>query len=208
MFDANAWSTQEKPTQLAQKANRLATQSAGRFATGYIPSILREIDEFGDPTLYRPSKDEMMGWWIRNIPFARRTVGPGPALNNFGEPIQTTPPPLKSWVGFGKDNELYNTLGQFASKGIFLPEPGRERKIVDDEGVYRDMTEDEWYQFIKTRGPIFKDNFTPGRLQWMRESPDAAVVEWLSQQSEKANLQARNELWPMTTIKRLRKEAP
>ncbi len=207
MFDQNAWSTQESPTKLAEKANKLAAQTAGRAATGLIPSISKEIDEFIDPTLHRPSGEEMLGWWTRNIPFARKTVGYGPALNNFGEPIQLTRPPLKSWVGFGKDNDLYQTLGALASRGVFLPEPGKTAKIVDDNVVFREMTEEEWYKFVKTRGPIFKDGFTPGRLQWLRDVDNDQAIKWLGEHSEKSSEQARNQLWPLSRVTRFRKPA-
>lgn len=205
LFDLNAWSTQESPTKLKEKANKLAAQSVGRAAAGYIPSVIKEIDEFGDQTLYRPSKDEMSGWWIRNVPYARRTAGPGPALNNFGEPIQLTPPPIKSWVGFGKDTDLYNALGQLASRGVFTPEPGRSAKIVDDQGVYRDMTENEWYEFVKKRGPMFKEAIE-ANLEILKEGSSKESIEMLRDMSEKASAAARLDMFPLSRYRSLRKE--
>lgn len=205
LFDLNAWSTQESPTKLKEKANKLAAQSVGRAAAGYIPSVIKEIDEFGDQTLYRPSKDEMSGWWIRNVPYARRTVGPGPALNNFGEPIQLTPPPIKSWAGFGKDTDLYNALGQLASRGVFTPEPGRSAKIVDDQGVYRDMTENEWYEFVKKRGPMFKEAIE-ANLEILKEGSSKESIEMLRDMSEKASAAARLDMFPLSRYRSLRKE--
>jgi len=208
MFDANAWSTQESPLNTEGKMNRWAAQSIGRGASGYIPSVIKEIDEFSDPTLYRPNKDESFGWWLRNVPYARRTVGPGPALNAFGEPIQTTRPPIKAWAGFGKDTELYETLGNLASKGIFLPEPGKTAKIVDNKGTYRDMTEDEWYEFVKTRGPLFKANFSDANIKSLRDANPDTAAKWLSRVSEKASEDARLRMFPLTRVQILRRERP
>lgn len=175
IFGGEAGRTQQTPETLAKKANMMVAESGGRFATGYIPSLLKEIDEFQDPSLYRPRlKGDVSGFWLRNVPFARRTVGEGPDLNIFGERINVGRPPFRAWVGVEKDGPLWETVGRLTSQGVFPPIPGRTATVVTDAGERRQMTEKEFYDYQGKWGKTFKEFIAERIEQFNEASPEKA----------------------------------
>jgi GNAT superfamily N-acetyltransferase len=155
MFGLGA--TQERFEDLQGQFSRMIAESVGRAASGFIPSIIKEIDQFSDPRLFRPEKDKAMDYWMRTLPLARKQAGVGPELNLFGEEVKLDRSPARAWLGGGTDDPRWQMISRNASQGIFPPVPGRTSTIVGLDGERRQMNAQEFYQYSKLWGDQFKD---------------------------------------------------
>jgi hypothetical protein len=107
----------------ASALNRLVAQQAGN-AAGLIPfnSTVREIDTFFDPNVYKPTKG--LDYWVRGIPFVRRTVGEGPEYNMAGLPVENMLTPQSRLVAPSvKRDPVVSALSSLIAKGAFPHHP-------------------------------------------------------------------------------------
>lgn len=152
VFGANAGNTLESDI---GDVNAFLSRTAGRFASGFVPSVIKEVDEFMDPTRYSPSKDEMLGHWLKNLPFIRRANKP--EINFLGDEIVMTRPPSRSFVTFEKAEPVYELVGKWMGEGVFIPQAGKEALIADPvTRERRKMTDDEFYVYAKEFGGAYK----------------------------------------------------
>ena len=140
-------------------ANKWAASIFGNAATPLVvpvSSLMKEVDSWTDPSIYRPNSG--IEYWMRNIPFVRRTVGVGPAIDFFGQPIQVMRTPTSRFMSKVNEDPDYMAAAKKASQGVFIPVPGKTAKIVDqDTGEQRTMTDREYYRYQKEAGQQWKD---------------------------------------------------
>jgi hypothetical protein len=180
ILDWGAGTLQKKTRTPSETLKRVAGTSIGRFAAGYIPSLLKEIDEFTNTEIYIPERGNTMGFWLRNFPVVRQYASLGPALNMFGEPIQSTRPPFRSWMGSQPEGSVYDVVAKQMNKGIFIPAPGKTLTVVDPKsGDRRQATEREFYQYQKAFGQEAKQ-IIEDSLEWYGKMDHAEAVKWFT----------------------------
>ena len=114
-----AMNTDESATVL----NRFVAQQAGNVS-GVIPfnSAVREIDTFFDPNVYKPTSG--LDYWVRGIPFVRRTVGEGVEYNMAGLPVENKLTPQSRLVAPSvKKDPVVEVLSRLISMGVFPHHP-------------------------------------------------------------------------------------
>ena len=119
-------------------------RSVPRFVAGltgsFVPNIVKEMDAWSDPSIFKA--ETASEYFLQQVPFGRRSVGPGPVLNVLGEPVAVERYPWSRWIKSRSDDPAWNTLGRLSNKGIFVPVPG-ERMMELPDGRRREMTRDE-----------------------------------------------------------------
>jgi hypothetical protein len=180
----------QNPDEIEDANKKLSTMFA-RSAVGFIPgsSLLREIDTMLDPSVYRPNAG--IEYWLRHIPFARRAVGPGPALNALGEPIENAMTPMSRWMSQAPGDPVWDYLAKQASKGVFLPVPAKTATIVDrSTGTRRQMTPEEFYQYQERAGKLWK-RMLESNLPALRRLNAAQFDQWLDNVMDDVHSAAR-----------------
>lgn len=146
------------------QTNQFFAQTFGRYLSGYIPSIVKEAEDFMDPTVRAPLRDDFAGQWIKNLPVTfQEAVGKvnRPALNFLGEPIKATRPPLRSLASVEKPEPEYRLVAKWMSEGLFIPQANRTAQVVDrNTGEKRRMTDEEFYAYQREYGQFFKEVLT------------------------------------------------
>jgi len=128
-----------------------------RYAGGFIPTGLKDLDAWNDPRNYRPENtlDEMM----RNVPVMRRLVADGrPMLNLLGEEVKLNRQPWRRVYTEAKGGGVYETLGKLLSKGLSLPEASMKRVVKfngQDTTIEAIGPEAEW-QFSRILGEKYR----------------------------------------------------
>lgn len=146
------------------QTNQFFAQTVGRYLSGYIPSIVKEAEDFMDPTVRAPLRDDFLGQWVKNLPVTfQEAVGKvnRPALNFFGEPAKSTRPPLRSLATVEKPEPEYRLVAKWMSEGLFIPQANRTAQVVDrNTGEKRRMTDEEFYVYQREYGQFFKEVLT------------------------------------------------
>jgi len=132
--------------------NNLARWSS-RMAGSFIPNIAKQIDTYSDPNIY-PAKVGTE-YFLQQVPWARREVGVGPALNVLGEPVEVMKHPFSRWVKTRKEDPAWTALSELASKGIFMPVPSATVKVKEN-GQRRPMNATEAYQYQREVGQAYR----------------------------------------------------
>ena len=135
-------------------------RSVPRFMAGlagsFVPNIVKEMDAWSDPSIF---KAETAGeYFLQQVPFGRRTVGPGPVLNVLGEPVKVERYPWSRWIKSRSDDPAWSTLGRLSNKGIFVPVPG-DRMMELPDGRRREMTRGEDYRYRLRVGREYRRYF-------------------------------------------------
>jgi hypothetical protein len=168
-----------EPAELSDKAWERLQRVGGAYASGAVPvsSLLKDIDVLSDPSVYNPNGIQTgAGYFLRNLPFARRLSATEPELNILGEPIQQVRSPLSRFMREQDNSPEMNLLAQKMSEGVFPSWPGRTSLIVDSAGVRRQMTEPEWRRFTKVHGQLFK-RFLSLDMEDIKARPSKAELE-------------------------------
>ena len=179
----------------AEALNRWAAQQS-RTAGALIPfgSLVREVDTFFDPAVYKPSSG--LDYWIRGIPFVRRAVGEGPEYNMAGLPVDNMLTPQSRFLARPQDDKVVEVLSNLIAKGVFPKHPSvapvwfkdGERKSASDfpKETYKFQVETlkawreimlEDYDYLKDITPedyedYFKRYLAPVRDEIKREVQD------------------------------------
>lgn len=171
-------------------ANRKFASTLGNTLSGFIPgaSMLREIDTITDPSVYRPNGG--IEAWIRNIPFARRGIGVGPAVDALGDEIQAPRTPWGRWVSGKSDDSEWETLAKLALHGTFVPVPSKTATIIGKNGGRRRMTPEEYYEYQKAAGKLWRAEIRNGRDVLRSAKPEAAA-KWFKDRTEDLHAAAR-----------------
>ena len=164
---------------------------AARVVGGFIPNILKEIDAWEDPSIFKAQT----GWefFLQQVPFARRTVGPGPMLNILGEPVAIERYPWSRWIASRKPDAAWKTLSTLAGNGVFMPSIGK-RMVPLDDGTRRDMTQQEEYQFSRNVGRAYREWIIDNRQELLRMPPRDAAA-FIDKESEKIRNRIAKEMF-------------
>jgi len=139
-----------------------------------IPNIAKELDAWTDPGLYRANA----GWeyFMQQVPWVRREIPPGPAVDVFGDKISVERKPWSRWVKERKQDPEWTVLGDLASKGVFMPIPG-PWKIENDDGTRRDPTPAEMQDYQKKVGAEYRTFIREQGADLLQMDPDEARKE-------------------------------
>ena len=173
--------------------NRIIAQSAMSVAGGLDPlaSLQRDIDSWLDPQIYKANSGT--DYWLRNVPFFRRTIGEGQVFNALGEPAIVGREPWSRWVSPEKEGPLYDMLRKKMHQGIFLPTAGATAEIIDQTtGDKRRMTPLETYEYQKTAGKLLKQRLE-AELKDLDAMSASQFQDWLARNQREISIEARNQ---------------
>jgi hypothetical protein len=172
-------------------ATKWMADTLGSFAGGLVPakSMLSDIDAWTDPSLYRA--DAGFDFWLRQLPFARRFAGYGPAVNMLGEEIQVSRAPLSRWLSPEKRNPIWDAVSEKASRGVFIPVPAKNATIVDrTSGKRRQLTGEEFYHYTQRAGNLWRQTIERNLDAFRRMTPQQAEA-WIDRMRPRVHQQAR-----------------
>ena len=160
---------------MSQTIERATPKYLARLAGSVIPNIMKEADAWIDSSIYRAEPGNLgMEYFLQQVPFARQSIGPGPILNVLGEPVQVERYPYSRWLKFRKEDKAWNTLGQLASKGVFMPTPNIT-VTVKENGERRRMNRDEAYTYQKDVGQRYRTWIERNGDRLLKMKPDDAA---------------------------------
>lgn len=174
-----------------QDVNRILAQSAMSMAGGMVPlaSLQRDIDSWLDPQIYKANSG--VDYWLRNIPFVRRTIGEGPVINAIGEPAIVGREPWSRWTIAENERPLYDVLRKKFHQGVFVPVAGATAQIVDAKtGERRRMTPIETYEYQKKSGKMMRQELE-FNLKTLDKMTAKEFQEWIEQTQRKISVEAR-----------------
>jgi hypothetical protein len=156
-------------------AQELTEKSVPRFvsrlAGSVIPNIAKEIDAWGDPSLYKANT--FTDFFLQQVPYWRREVGPGPMVNILGDPIRVERYPWSRWVREKPEDPEFQTLATLANRGVFLPMPAASAVFVKGN-ERRPLTPEEMYQYETRVGKQYREFVRQNRAELLRMKPEAA----------------------------------
>lgn len=186
LIGASAYSTKDE---LKSGAKWMA-DTIGNFGAGFIPGVsaMREIDTMTDPGVYRPNAG--MEYWLRNVPFARRTIGDGPAVNALGDEISNPRTPWSRWLSLEPDDEVWTALSYQASQGVFLPVVSKTATIIGRDGDRRQMNDEEFYAYQQAAGAAWREALKRD-LRFIRTAKPEVAQGWMKKRVEDIHSAAR-----------------
>ena len=158
-----------------------------RLGGSFIPRIAKEIDAWADPAIYKANTGHE--FFLQQMPIFRRELGEGPVLNVLGEPVQVERYPWSRWVKTRKDDKAWSTLGELASKGVFLPVPSVTVKVMEN-GKRREMTPAESYRYQRRVGEAYRKFIEDNAERLLRMKPDDAT-DFIDTQTERIRSRIR-----------------
>ena len=177
--------------------NEIVEKSAPRYLArlggSFVPNILKEVDAWSDPSIFK-SEPGGLGheYFLQQVPYARREIGPGPILNVLGEPVRVERYPYSRWVTQRSEDPAWNTLGQLASKGVFMPTPAITVK-VNENGTRRELTREEKYQYQQAVGQGYR-KFIEQNRERLLALPPAQASDLIDKNADRIRRNARTNL--------------
>jgi hypothetical protein len=152
-----------------------------KLAGSVIPNIAKEIDAWSDPSIYKA--DTGHEYFLQQMPYMRRELGAGPVLNVLGEPVQVERYPWSRWIKTRREDKAWTTLGTLASRGVFLPVPSANVKVLEN-GKRRPMTPQEQHAYQKRVGADYRKFVEENSQRLLQMKPDEAV-KFIDKQTER-----------------------
>jgi hypothetical protein len=152
-----------------------------KLAGSVIPNIAKEIDAWSDPSIYKA--DTGHEYFLQQMPYMRRELGAGPVLNVLGEPVQVERYPWSRWIKTRREDKAWSTLGTLASRGVFLPVPSANVKVLEN-GKRRPMTPQEQHAYQKRVGADYRKFVEENSQRLLQMKPEQAV-EFIDKQTER-----------------------
>jgi hypothetical protein len=178
---------------VSQTIEKATPKYLARLAGSVIPNIMKEADAWIDSSIYRAEPGNLgMEYFLQQVPFARQSIGPGPILNVLGEPVQVERYPYSRWLKFRKEDKAWNTLGQLASKGVFMPTPNIT-VTVKENGERRRMNRDEAYTYQKAVGQRYRTWIERNGDRLLKMKPDDAA-EVIDKAADRMRADAREKI--------------
>jgi len=178
---------------VSQTIEKATPKYLARLAGSVIPNIMKEADAWIDSSIYRAEPGNLgMEYFLQQVPFARQSIGPGPILNVLGEPVQVERYPYSRWLKFRKEDKAWNTLGQLASKGVFMPTPNIT-VTVKENGERRRMNRDEAYTYQKDVGQRYRTWIERNGDRLLKMKPDDAA-EVIDKAADRMRADAREKI--------------
>jgi len=162
-----------------------------RLAGSFVPNLLKEVDAWSEPSIFKAQTGGE--YFVQQVPFARRGIGPGPVLNVLGEPVAVERYPWSRWVSTRQDDKAWSTLGRLASEGVFLPTVGK-RMVVNEDGTRREMTRDEEYRFQRAVGRAYREFVVENRADLL-SMPKAEAAAFIDKRTEQIRNRTAKEMF-------------
>ena len=177
--------------------NEIVEKSAPRYLArlggSFVPNILKEVDAWSDPSIFKAEPGGLgHEYFLQQVPYARREIGPGPILNVLGEPVRVERYPYSRWVTQRSEDPAWNTLGQLASKGVFMPTPAITVK-VNENGTRRELTREEKYQYQQAVGQGYR-KFIEQNRERLLALPPAQASDLIDKNADRIRRNARTNL--------------
>lgn len=177
--------------------NEIVEKSAPRYLArlggSFVPNILKEVDAWSDPSIFKAEPGGLgHEYFLQQVPYARREIGPGPILNVLGEPVRVERYPYSRWVTQRSEDPAWNTLGQLASKGVFMPVPAITVK-VNENGTRRELTREEKYQYQQAVGQGYR-KFIEQNRDRLLALPPAQASDFIDKNADRIRRNARTNL--------------
>ena len=177
--------------------NEIVEKSAPRYLArlggSFVPNILKEVDAWSDPSIFKAEPGGLgHEYFLQQVPYARREIGPGPILNVLGEPVRVERYPYSRWVTQRSEDPAWNTLGQLASKGVFMPVPAITVK-VNENGTRRELTREEKYQYQQAVGQGYR-KFIEQNRDRLLALPPAQASDLIDKNADRIRRNARTNL--------------
>lgn len=135
-----------------------------------IPNLVKQVDQIFDPKVY--TSDDIEEALIRDIPVARTLKGK-PIINVLGEPIRQDydirEKTTDRFLSVEKSDPIWRLI---VNKNAYISHPSQgNSSIVGLDGRTRDMTADEYYNYIKFSGEAIRKDLQMNlpRLQMLSE---------------------------------------
>lgn len=171
--------------------NKSLAQAIGNTAAGFLPavSLLREIDTMLEPGVYRPTGG--MEFWIRNIPFARRSVGAGAGVNALGETISAPRSPWGRWLSGEPEDPTWTWLSKQASQGTFVPVPAKTALIIGRDRKRRQMNATEYLAYQTAAGKAWRGAIEGALPRYLANATPKQVEQWFERRTDDIHQAAR-----------------
>lgn len=191
LIGASAYSSTDE----LKSGAKWAADTIGNFGAGFIPGVsaLREIDTITDPGVYRPNAG--VEYWLRNVPFARRAIGEGPAVNALGEEISNPRAPLSRWLSQEPNDPVWTVLSDHASRGVFLPVVSKTATIIGRTGERRQMNDEEFYAYQQAAGKAWRAALERD-LRFLQGASPEVAQGWMKKRVEDIHSAARRRVRP------------
>lgn len=164
-----------------------------RLAGSLVPNILKEVDAWSDPSIFKAEGGNLgYEYFLQQVPYARREIGPGPILNVLGEPAVVERYPWSRWVKERREDVAWDTLGRLASRGVFMPTPAITVK-VNENGSRRQLTREEAYQYQIDVGRGYRKFIEQNSKRLLALPPDQAA-ELIDKNADRVRRDAREKL--------------
>lgn len=189
IFGQSAYST-DPGKDLVEGIQRGAT----RWATGFAPNVLKDLDAMQDPRSYKP--EGLMEEFFRGVPLLRRSVNDGrPQLSILGDVIELDRKPWSRVATDMETSKAHQVLGKLAARGLWLRVPNTQRKVTRNgervtlESLGRDV---EW-KFQKSVGQKYKQ-WLAGQGDDLLRMPTEQVERLVDRMSDLFQKQAAYEV--------------
>lgn len=164
-----------------------------RLAGSLVPNILKEVDAWSDPSIFKTEAGNLgYEYFLQQVPFGRREIGPGPILNVLGEPVKVERYPWSRWAKEREDDLAWSTLGKLASRGVFMPTPAITVK-VNENGTRRELTREEKYQYQQAVGQGYR-KFIEQNSNRLLALPPAEAADFIDKNADRIRRTARTNL--------------
>jgi hypothetical protein len=164
-----------------------------RLAGSLVPNILKEVDAWSDPSIFKTEAGNLgYEYFLQQVPFGRREIGPGPILNVLGEPVKVERYPWSRWAKEREVDTAWSTLGSLASKGVFMPTPAITVK-VNENGTRRELTREEKYSYQQAVGQGYR-KFIEQNRERLLALPPAQASDFIDKNADRIRRNARTNL--------------
>lgn len=164
-----------------------------RLGGSLVPNILKEVDAWTDPSIFKAEGGNLgYEYFLQQVPYARREIGPGPILNVLGEPVQIERYPYSRWVTQRQDDRAWDTLGRLASRGVFMPTPAVTVKVTE-KGARRELTREEKYEYQRSVGQGYR-KFIEQNSKRLLALPPAEASDFIDKNADRIRRDAREKL--------------
>jgi hypothetical protein len=164
-----------------------------RLAGSLVPNILKEVDAWSDPSIFKTEAGNLgYEYFLQQVPFGRREIGPGPILNVLGEPVKVERYPWSRWAKEREVDTAWSTLGSLASKGVFMPTPAITVK-VNENGTRRELTREEKYTYQQAVGQGYR-KFIEQNRERLLALPPAQASDFIDKNADRIRRNARTNL--------------
>jgi hypothetical protein len=163
-----------------------AVKWLGKFSSNYVggvvPRMLKDIDMIMDPKARKPT--DIMGHFIKEVPFYRRTEAGGERMYNiFGEQVELNRLPWRRVVTASRPEREYQILAELNNRGLFLGVANPDNRTVGYGASRRELTDEEAERYSVETGKRYRQ-FILDQGERLLEMPEERAKEFISRRTE------------------------